>query len=481
MHKRWTLKPLGEPGVVESLAEALNVHRALANLLVQRGITTFDEARLFFRPELDHLHDPWLMQDMDKAVTRIQQAIANGESILVYGDYDVDGTTAVAAVFGYLSQVHNALDFYIPDRYSEGYGVSRQGIDYAAAHGHHLVITLDCGIKAHENVAYAHSLGIDCIVCDHHLPDDTLPEAVAVLDPKRNDCEYPFKELSGCGIGIKLIQALQQQAGAATSALDPFLDLAAISIACDIVPIVGENRVLAHYGLKQLNKAPRQGIKALLDIAQKKRDLTVTDLVFVIGPRINAAGRMEHGKKAVELLLTDNNAAAADQGQNINLNNVLRQDVDLAITQEALEMIKDDADMQGASTTVLFHPEWHKGVIGIVASRLIENYYRPTILFTRSNGMATGSARSVKGFDIHQALEACADLLEQFGGHKYAAGMTIQEANIPAFRKRFEDVVRESINPASLVPEVIIDSELHFAQITPKFFRITRQLGPFGP
>ena len=410
--KRWALKPKGEQALVQSLAKELNISSTLANLLVQRGISSFDEAKTFFRPKLSDLHDPFLMKDMDKAIDRIENALKQNEKIMVYGDYDVDGTTAVALVYSFFKTFYNDLDYYLPDRYKEGYGISFAGIDHAKANGFTLIIALDCGIKANDKVIYAKERGIDFVICDHHRPGEFLPEASAVLDPKRDDDTYPFKELSGCGIGFKLIQAYAQRHKVPFEQIEVFLDLVAVSTAADIVPIVGENRVLVYHGLQWLNKNPRPGIKAILELAQVKRELTVNDIVFIIGPRINAAGRIQDARQAVDLLISANAAQALFEGKNIDEKNSERRSLDLNITEQALQIIQEDSLFAKRKSTVLFHPEWHKGVIGIVASRLTEKYYRPTIILTESNGLATGSARSVKDFDIYNAIESCSDLLE---------------------------------------------------------------------
>ncbi len=481
MEKRWSLKSEGDEQVVNQLANDLSIEKVLANLLVQRGVTTFEEAKKFFRPSLSDLHDPFLMKDMDKAITRLESAIKNQEKILVYGDYDVDGTTAVALVYSFIAQFHKQVEYYIPDRYAEGYGISFQGIDYASEQHFSLIIALDCGIKAIDKVEYASQKGIDFIICDHHRPGDSLPTAVAVLDPKREDCKYPFDELCGCGVGFKLVQAYALKNNIPFEELEQFLDLTAISIASDLVPIVGENRVLCYFGLEQLNKNPRKGIKAILDLANVKKEVTMNELVFTVGPRINAAGRLESGRSAVALLVSDNHADAKESGQNINITNTERRTIDVTITQHALSMIDGNVEMINRKSTVLFHPDWHKGVVGIVASRLTEKYYRPTIVLTESNGKATGSARSVKDFDVYDAIEACSDLLEQFGGHKYAAGLTLKVENVDAFQKRFEEIVSATIEEHMLVPEIEIDAELELSQITSKFYRILKQFSPFGP
>lgn len=489
MEKRWVFIPKPNPEQVESLAAAVNINTSLAALLVQRGIRDFDRAKAFFRPELTHLHSPFLMKDMDKAVNRIVQAIENEQKILIFGDYDVDGTTAVSLVYSFLQEFypHN-IDYYIPDRYTEGYGVSYQGIDWAAEHGFSLIIALDCGVKSVAHVAYAQEKNVDFIICDHHLPDKVLPAAVAVLDPKRADCQYPYKELSGCGVGFKLMQAFCEQMQIPQERLYPYLDLVVVSIASDIVPITGENRVLAFWGLKQVCTAPRVGLKALLDVAgfspselTGRYDLQISHLVFGVGPRINAAGRIAHAKAAVKLLLEKNELKAAEFAKNINLRNDERRDFDSNITQEALEMIETDPFLQTAKSSVLFRPDWHKGVVGIVASRCIEKYYRPTIILTESNNKATGSARSVEGFDVYEAISACADLLEQYGGHTHAAGLTMPLQNVEKFRQRFEQEVTARITPAQLVPQIEIDGVLMLNQITPKFYNIIKQMSPFGP
>ena len=481
MVKRWKIKDKGDSAVVEKLVKELGVDSTVANLLAQRGITNFEEAKNFFRPSLSHLHDPFLMKDMDKAISRIELAISKGEKILIYGDYDVDGTTAVALVYTYFKTIHKEIAYYIPDRYSEGYGISFQGIDWAKENGYTLIIALDCGIKSIDKVEYATKLNIDFIICDHHRPGKEIPTAVAVLDPKRVDCNYPFKELSGCGIGLKLVQAWLAKNKLPFEDLEAYLDLAVVSIAADIVPVVDENRVLAFYGMKRLNSSPRPGFKAMLELANVKRDLTVSDLVFIIGPRINAAGRIENGKKAVELLICEDSASALISGQSINVTNTQRRDLDVKITEHALGLIDNNEELIGRKSTVLFHADWHKGVIGIVASRLTEKYYRPTIVLTESNGMATGSARSVKDFDVYEAIDACSDLLEQFGGHKYAAGLTLKLENLEAFQKKFEAVVSSTITEHMLIPEIEIDDSLSFDSINEKFLRVLRQLAPFGP
>ncbi len=466
---------------VNRLQDELQIDPILAGLLVKRGIGSFEEARLFFRPELSHLHDPFLMKDMDRAIERIQAAISRQEKILVYGDYDVDGTTAVSLVYSYFRKIHPCIEFYIPDRYLEGYGISFKGIDYAAEHDYSLIIALDCGIKSNDKVDYAAERGIDFIICDHHLPGDMIPAAVAVLDPKRADCEYPYKELSGCGIGFKLIQAYAQATGSDMEEVLCYLDLVAVSIASDIVPITGENRVLAYHGLKKINEKPCTGIKAMISGSGRSNELGISDLVFLIGPRINAAGRMDDAKHAVKLLICDDETDARTKSELINTHNTDRKEADLNITQQALAMIGADEILVNRKTTVVYNPSWHKGVIGIVASRLTEKYYRPTIVLTQSNGHIAGSARSVTGFDLYEALSACSEVLEQFGGHKYAAGLTLKAENMEAFSNLFEKVVADRIPEELLIRQLLIDAELDLGTITPKFQRILNQFGPFGP
>jgi len=482
MEKRWVLKPQGDADAVTRLAAELRINRILVNLLVQRGITTYEEARRFFRPSLDMLHDPFLMKDMDKAIDRINTAVENKEKVMVYGDYDVDGTTAVSLVYTFLKSLSGDIAHYIPDRYKEGYGISKQGIDFAKENGYTLIIALDCGIKSVDKIDYANSLGVDFIICDHHRPGAEIPNAVAVLDPKRNDCPYPYKELSGCGIGFKLVQAFAQQNEMPFSQLEQYLDLVAISIAADIVPITGENRILAYYGLQRLNREPRPGIKAILELSGFKRDeLTINDIVFTIAPRINAAGRIESGTKAVELLISRNEDLAGFLGDDINDQNNTRKNLDQLITDQACNRFEDNEDFKNRKSTVLYNPEWHKGVIGIVASRLTDRYYRPTIVLTKSNGMVSGSARSVKDFDVYNAIESCSDLLEQFGGHMYAAGLTMREENVDAFREKFEAIVSTTIEEKMLTREIEIDAELSLTDITCSFYNILKQFAPFGP
>ena len=481
MQKRWVLEEQGNREQVLALAEALQIDEVLSNLLVQRRVTTFAEARYFFRSDLGHLHDPFLMQDMEKAVLRIEQAISNNEKILVYGDYDVDGTTAVSVVYQFFKKRYKNISFYIPNRYSEGYGISTAGIDFAAEHDFSLIIALDCGIKSVEKVIYADKRSIDFIICDHHLPGEALPQAVAVLDPKRSDCDYPYKELSGCGIGFKLIQAYAEKNNIPFEEVSCYLDLVAVSIACDLVHINGENRTLTAFGLEKINTNPSIGLKALMNVAGKAENYTVSDLVFTIGPRINAAGRIDDAKHAVNLLIADCCDDASDFGESINLKNTERKEHDLSITGQALNMIDQNPLLINRRSTVVFQENWHKGVIGIVASRLTEKYYRPTVVLTKSNGHVTGSARSVYGFDLYEALCGCSDLLLQFGGHKYAAGLTLLPENVTAFSERFEEIVASVITEEQLVQRIRIDAEINLNQITPRFVRILKQFAPFGP
>lgn len=476
---RWTLKPIPGLAQIKGLAESLKVDGLIAQLLLQRGITSYEEARQFFRPQLSDLHDPFLMKDMEIAVARIENAMTNHENILVYGDYDVDGTTAVALVSSYLLKDYPRVATYIPDRYTEGYGVSHQGIDFAEDNDFSLVITLDCGVKAIEQVEYAKKRGIDIIICDHHRPGGQLPDAVAILDPKRDDCSYPYEELCGCGIGFKLVQALASKKGATIDALIPFLDLVATAIGADIVPITGENRVLAYFGLKVMNSNPRMGFKAI--IGQMNKDaLSITDVVFIIAPRINAAGRMKHGQHAVNLLTETNRAQAERFATAIEKFNTDRKGLDKEITLEALAQIRQNQE-EGKFTSVVYKDSWHKGVIGIVASRLTETYYRPTLVFTKSGDKLAASARSVKGFDVYNALQGCSEHIEQFGGHKYAAGLTLLEEKYTAFKNNFEKVVSETIDPALLIPEIKIDAHIDVREVTPRLLRIINQFAPFGP
>lgn len=476
---RWTLKSKPSEDTVQHLAKALNVEDFVATLLVQRGIETFEDAKRFFRPSLDDLHDPYLMKDMEKAVARIEKAIEDEENILVFGDYDVDGTTAVSLVSSYLKTYYPNVATYIPDRYDEGYGISFKGIDFADDNGFSLIIALDCGIKSIDHVAYAKERHIDFIICDHHRPGDSLPEAVAVLDPKRDDCNYPYDELCGCGIGFKLTQALGANRNQTIDDLIPYLDLVSAAIAADIVPMTGENRVLAYFGLQVINTDPRPGIKAIIHQI-KKQTLDITDVVFIIAPRINAAGRIKHGNHAVELLTEFDFEQAQQFASEIEAYNSERKDLDKLITKEALQQIEENNEKE-RFTSVVFQEDWHKGVIGIVASRLIETYYRPTLVFTKSGDKYAASARSVKGFDVYNALEACTEHLEQFGGHMYAAGMTLRQENYQIFKDAFEKEVERTIHPDMLTPEIAVDAEIDFADITPKLIRILKQFEPYGP
>ncbi len=482
---RWLFRPTPNPNLVKNLMKETGADEVAAYLLAQRGIGNYEEARLFFNPRIEHLHNPFLMKDMEKAVLRLERAFENNEKIMIYGDYDVDGTTSVALMYQFFKRVFpdkNNFDFYIPDRYTEGYGISKQGIDYAQENGFTLMIALDCGIKSVELVDYAKSKGIDFIICDHHLPGTEIPKAVAVLDPKRPDCQYPYKELSGCGVGFKLLQGFSLHKQIKQEHLYQFLDLVVVSIACDIVPITGENRVLAYCGLDKLNSKPLRGLQKLREVAGFGEDKTmsITNVVFGLGPRINAAGRIEHARNAVKMLLAENDQEAKRLAKIIHEHNQDRKDIDKSITQEALQMIQAQ-NLQNAKTTVLFKPHWHKGVIGIVASRCIEHYHRPTIILTQSNGKIAGSARSVHDFDIYEAIEACADLLEQFGGHKHAAGLSLKPENLRAFQEKFEQVVASRIKPEQLSPYLEIDMKLPLKNATDKFMRMLNQLAPFGP
>ena len=480
--RKWILKDPADPEKVGRLSAELGIDRVLAELLVKRGVETFEQARSFFRPSLDDLHDPFLMKDMYKAVKRLRTAITTEEGILVYGDYDVDGTTAVALVYSFLRRYSTNVDFYIPDRYEDGYGLSYRGIDWAKEHGFSLIITLDCGIKANEKVDYAASLGLDVIICDHHLPESTIPAAVAVLDPKREDDNYPFDDLSGCGVGFKLVQAYSREYDIPFETLIPLLDLLVVSISADLVSMTGENRVLAHFGLRQLNENPRKGLQAIATLSKlEPGHLSIDDIVFKIGPRINAAGRMESGRLAVELLTSSDEHSAAVVGEKINDNNNERKSIDREITQEALEMVQSGAALSSSAATIVYNPNWNKGVVGIVASRLVEAFYKPTIVLTKSNDFITGSARSVAGFDLYEAIDSCADLMENFGGHVYAAGLTLREENLPEFVRRIEEFISTRITQEMLTPFTEIDARLEFSQITPKFFRLLKQFQPFGP
>ena len=492
--KRWEVKAQGDPAAVAQIAASTNISPVLANLLVQRGIDTVEKAKKFFDPQLADLHDPFLMKDMERAVKRVEQAVERNERIMVYGDYDVDGTTAVALVYKFLRQIgHTNLMFYIPDRYTEGYGISRKGIDIAAKKGVKLIIALDCGIKAVEKVDYAKQKGVDFIICDHHLPAEQIPAAVAVLDPKRTDCTYPFDELSGCGVGFKLVQAYAQTHNIPFEKIVWLLDLLVVSIASDIVPLVDENRILAHYGLRCLNSYPSEGLLSIINICKLDRsNITIDDIVFKIGPRINAAGRMRMdeydendtpsgGYAAVKLLVEGDEAAATKFGGVIDGFNQDRKSIDRSVTQEAHDYIESHPELKSRKSTVIYNPKWMKGIVGIVASRLIETYYRPTVVLTQSNGFVTGSARSIPGFDLYQAVESCSDLLENFGGHMYAAGLTMRPENVEEFARRFNDYVEANIDPKILVPQVEIDSMLLFSDITPTFHSELNRFQPFGP
>ncbi|MFK7811371.1 MAG: single-stranded-DNA-specific exonuclease RecJ [Maribacter sp.] len=476
---RWTIKPKPEQNDIDTLSSALNVDGLVAQLLLQRGIDSYEKAKKFFRPELSDLHDPFLMKDMYVAVERIEKAISNNENILIFGDYDVDGTTSVALVSSYLLSYYPNVATYIPDRYNEGYGVSYLGIDFAEDNDFSLVIALDCGVKAIDKVAYAKEKGIDFIICDHHRPGENLPEAIAVLDPKRTDCQYPYDELCGCGVGFKLIQALGSRQGETIEELIPYLDLVATAIGADIVPITGENRVLAYHGLEVINANPRIGFKAIINQV-KKTVLTITDVVFIIAPRINAAGRMKHGQHAVNLLMATDMEEATTFAAGIEKYNIDRRSLDKEITQEALEQIQENEEEEGF-TSVVYKDTWHKGVIGIVASRLTETYYRPTLVFTKSGDKLAASARSVKGFDVYNALQGCSDYIEQFGGHKYAAGLTMLEEQYGNFKHQFEKVVSETIDPALLIPEIKVDARIEVKDVNQKLMRILKQFAPFGP
>jgi single-stranded-DNA-specific exonuclease len=478
----WRIKEKGDADVIERLTNELSIDAVLANLLAQRGITSYDEAKAFFRPSMEHLHDPFLMKNMDQGVNRLKVAIDHGEKILVYGDYDVDGTTSVALVYLFLNKIYDKVGYYVPDRYSEGYGISMEGIQYAETNEYSLVVALDCGIKAVEKIEHAKQKGIDFIICDHHTPADKIPEAMAVLDPKQPGCEYPYKDLSGCGVGFKLIQGYCKRHKLDFSLLEDLLDLVAVSIASDIVPVTGENRVLAHFGLKKLNDNPGEGLKAIIKSAGlTNKQILIDDIVFKIGPRINAAGRMESGRIAVELLVTRDEKHALKMSKAINICNNSRKNIDRQITLDALNTISADQHTTNRKTSVLFNPEWHEGVLGIVASRLKDYYYRPTVVLTKSNGMITGSARSVEGYNLYNAVDACSDLLENFGGHKYAAGLTLSLENLPEFERRFEKHVAETITEDLLTPCIEADDVIDLHEISPKFYRILKQFQPFGP
>ncbi len=480
MEKKWIYKPLPSKEQIVNFGKVLNLNPYLTSILLQRDITDLQSAINYFRPSLDQLHNPFLMMDMDRAVERLHAALQQNEKILIYGDYDVDGTTAVSLVYNYLHKFHTACEIYIPDRNKEGYGISQAGVEWAEENSYTLVIALDCGIKASDMVLLANHKGIDFIICDHHLPDEKIPNAVAVLDPKRKDCTYPYQELSGCGLGFKLIQAYARRYRKEEEVFE-FLDLVAVSIASDIVPITGENRVLTYFGLKKLNENPAPGLKALKEISQLKGELDVSGIVFTLGPRINAAGRVAHGSAAVDLLTADSEEEAMKRAQAVNVNNDLRREFDMSITEEAFAMIESDTSLLTAKSTVLFKNTWHKGVIGIVAARCIEKFYRPTVILTESNNKITGSARSVNGFNLYEAMVSCSDLLEKFGGHKYAAGLTMEAGNLKAFRERFEEVVSKSITEDMLTPVIEVDVPILFDKITPKFLAVLKQMAPFGP
>ena len=480
MKNQWVIKPTPRTETIQLLMDEVKLPLPLAVVLAQRGINSFESAKTFFRPDLKNLHDPFLLKDMDKAVERIVSAVQNGENILVYGDYDVDGTTAVALMYDFLKSFYPNVSYYIPDRYTEGYGISFQGIDYAEDNGFSLIIALDCGIKAVDKIAYANEKNIDFIICDHHLPGETLPEAIAVLDPKRTDCLYPFKELSGCGVGFKLTQALTQKLGLENSGAEKYLDLLVVSIAADIVPIIGENRIMAFYGMNKMQKSPRPGLKSLL--GEKQRDkLNISNIVFSIAPRINATGRLEHASQSVELLIAEEAEKISAFTSQINNLNDQRKETDGNVTAEAIEMIRKNNEEE-RFTTVVFDPNWHKGVLGIVASRLIETFYRPTLVLTAGNeGEITGSARSVKDFDIYEIIDQCSDLLTKYGGHRFAAGLTMPMENFEAFKEKFEQLVKEKIRPIQRKPSLEIDTEIRFSEITPYFLKVLSQMEPFGP
>ncbi|HJT75342.1 MAG TPA: single-stranded-DNA-specific exonuclease RecJ, partial [Chitinophaga sp.] len=476
----WRLKPADEEKV-ERLEQQLRIHPILCRILVQRGIEDLETAQRYFRPQLDHLHDPWLMKDMDKAVARVMQAIQAGEKILVFGDYDVDGTAAVACMYQFIRKQHQLTGFYIPNRQREGYGISKTGIDFAHENDYTLIIALDCGIKSVELISYAKTLGIGFIICDHHFNGGELPDAVAILNPKQPGCNYPFKELCGCGIGYKLIAALTQKMGLPDEEALEYLDLVAAATAADIVPMTGENRTLCYFGLRKANENPNPGIQALKDLSETQKELQINSLVFMIAPRVNAAGRMDEGKKAVQLFIADNYHEAYHWARQLEADNMSRKITDSHTTEEALDIIEGDKELMNRKSTVLYRPHWHKGIVGIVASRLIDSYHRPTVVLGQSNGLVTGSARSIPGFNIYEAIHQCRELLIGYGGHFYAAGMTLAREQVDAFCEKFEEVVSASIDPDLLKPELIYDAELTFKDITTKFFKLLCQMGPFGP
>lgn len=479
MKNQWVIKPAPQNDTVRLLMDKVNLPKALAVILAQRGIDSFDSAKEFFRPSLNGLHDPYLMKDMDKAVNRVLEAIEKNENILVYGDYDVDGTTSVAMMYDFLSSVYPNISYYIPDRYNEGYGISIAGIDHAEENSFSLVIALDCGIKAVDKIEYANEKGIDFIICDHHLPGDKLPEAVAVLDPKQPDCNYPFKELSGCGVGFKLIQALAPKLGIDHKELFSYLDLLVVSIAADIVSITGENRIFAQYGIKELQDSPRPGLKGLL--GEQAENVDISNIVFNIAPKINATGRLEHARQSVELLISKDEASIKKIASEIVELNTQRKETDGSVTQEAIRLIKENHE-EDRYTTVVFSPDWHKGVLGIVASRLIDTYYRPTLVLTEGKeGEISGSARSIKDFDIYEIIDSCSDLLSRYGGHRFAAGLSMPKENFQLFKDKFEALVKEKIRPAQRIPSIEIDTEIKFSEITDSFLRILKQMKPFGP
>jgi single-stranded-DNA-specific exonuclease len=480
MQKRWKILE-ADKARAATLQQSLKINHHLCQILVQRGYDDFEKAKNFFRPQLDQLHDPWLMKDMHKAVNRILSACSNKEKMLVFGDYDVDGTTAVACMYQFLSNIHDHVEFYIPHRYREGYGVSKMGIDFAKENGITLIVSLDCGIKSVELIAYARSLGIDFIVCDHHLPDAELPDAVAILNPKQKDCNYPYKELCGCGVGFKLMTALAQKLNIDQKEVHQYLDLVATAIAADIVPMTGENRIMAYHGLQQVNSAPSNGIKALIQLSGIQKKLTISNLVFVIAPRVNAAGRMDDARKAVLMFVEKDYKKALEYAEMLHSDNSDRKEVDSSITEEARKLLEDDPTTPDRKSTVLYQPHWHKGVVGIVASRLIEQFYKPTIVLTKSNEVVAGSARSVAGFNLYEAIHQCRDLLLGYGGHFFAAGLTMFPENVEAFSKKFEEVVASTIQPESLVPEIVIDAVIEFSEINAGFFNIIDQMEPYGP
>jgi single-stranded-DNA-specific exonuclease len=482
MERIWNLKKQGDLNEIKHLSAALNVNMTIARLLVQRNIKTFNEAKAFFRPRLSDLHDPFLMKNMEKAVARLDLAIANQERVLIYGDYDVDGTTSVALMYSFLKPRIGYIEYYIPDRYTEGYGISPQSIDYAEKNGFSLIVALDCGIKAVNKIANAKERGVDFVICDHHNPDEAVPPAVAVLDPKQADCPYPYKELSGCGVGFKLLQAYCQKNAIELEEIYDLLDLVVVSIASDIVPITGENRVLAYYGLKKLNSNPGIGLQTIINFAGiNGSEITISDIVFKIGPRLNASGRIEHGKKSVQIMVSNDEDKSDLLGEEIDSFNEIRKTLDRDITQEALDMIGASEEMKNMKSTVLYNRDWHKGVVGIVASRVTEQFYRPTIILTESNGQATGSARSVKDFDLYEAIGQCCDLLESYGGHMYAAGLTLKIENIPEFRRRFEEIVTRQVTDLQQLQTIEVDAKIPLSEITPRFYRILKQFEPFGP